>query len=61
MLHDNVDKIMRDPESARELFISCPEVAADLIMHAGLGRGKKAVQTTKPVVPAKRFADETQS
>jgi len=59
MLHEHSDKILGDPSSARELFTSCPEVAAELIMHAGLGKGKKKADAKpKSVVPQKRVAEE---
>jgi len=59
MLHNHSDEILEDASSARDLFIACPEIAAELIMHAGLGKGKKQAHTkSKPVVPQKRPAEE---
>lgn len=58
MLHDHSAEILGDPSSARELFTSCPEIAAELIMHAGLGKGRKKVDAKpKSVVPQKRAAE----
>jgi len=59
MLHDHSDKILGDPSSARELFVSCPEVVGELIIHAGLGKGKKKADAKpKSVVPQKRVAEQ---